>query len=190
MSSPLPPDPQLDASHRVDLSYPSGALAVVELVGEHDIGLYKPIRDALHLAAARRRHVLVDLSQCLFIDSTVVSLLLAARDEVTSDHGQFALVIPTGDSTIARVTEVMGLVEMFTIYSNREEAAAGTAHVTRLRDLRARFGDPEGFVAECSCGWRGEPRSGSMAMRTARHDAVEHADARVARPRSGPSSGR
>jgi anti-anti-sigma factor len=189
MQQPLLPDPEVDNGPRVELLCPSDALAIVELVGEHDLGRYKPISDALHLAAARRRHVLVDLSRCAFIDSTVVTLLLVARDEVTSDHGRFALIIPTETSAIARVADVMGLVELFTIYSNREDASASAEHATRVRDLRARFGDPEGFVAECSCGWRGEPRTGVLAMRAARNDAMDHADARVARPRRG-SSGR
>ena len=174
-------------TQRVDVSYPSGALAVVELVGEQDVSLHKALSDALNLAAARRRHVLVDLSDCAFIDSTVVMLLIAAHDAVTAGQGRFALVIPTGESRIARVADVMGLVEVFTIYSNREDASAGTAHVTRVRDLRARFGDPEGYVAECSCGWKGDPRTGSLAMRNARNDAVVHADARVARPRRTPA---
>jgi anti-anti-sigma factor len=185
MPQPFVPDPQLDDVHRVEVSCPTGALAIVELVGEHDLGHYKPLSEALHLAAARRRHVLVDLSRCAFIDSTVVTLLLTARDEVTSDHGLFALVIPAGEGSIARVADVMGLVEMFTIYSNRRDAAAGTAHVTRLRDLGAGLDASEGFVAECSCGWRGDRRTGVLGMRTARTDAMEHADAQLARIRSG-----
>jgi anti-anti-sigma factor len=188
MPQPLGPDPELDdVQDRVGLTCPTGALAIVELVGEHDLGHYKPLNDALHLAAARRRHVLVDLSRCAFIDSTVVTLLLAARDEVTSDHGLFALVIPAGEGSMARVAEVMGLVEMFTIYSNRRDAAAGTAHVTRLRDLGAGLGASKGFVAECSCGWHADLRTGVLGMRAARTDAMEHADAQFARARSGPS---
>ena len=186
MSSPLPPFEELDrVTQRVEVAYPSGALALVTLVGEQDVSLHKALGDALNLAAARRRHVIVDLSDCAFIDSTVVMLLIAARDAVTAGQGQFALVIPTGATRIARVSEVMGLVDVFTIYSNREDAAASVTHVTRVRDLRARFGDPEGYVAECSCGWKGEQRTGPLAMRSARRDGVEHADARVARPRSG-----
>jgi hypothetical protein len=54
-------------------------------------------------------------------------------------------------------------------------------HETRIRDLRSRFGDPEQFAAECSCGWRGEPRGGANGGRRARRDATEHVD----RARSG-----
>jgi anti-anti-sigma factor len=119
------PDPGLDDTlNRVELSCPSCSLAVVELVGEHDVGQYKLLAESLLLAASRRRHVLVDLSRCAFIDSTVVSLLLAARDEVTSDHGRFALVIPVENESVVRVADLMGLVDLFTIYSTRDDAWA------------------------------------------------------------------
>jgi anti-anti-sigma factor len=120
-----PPDAALyDAHSHVELSCPSASLAIVELVGEHDLGDYKNLAESLALAAARRRHVLVDLSRCAFIDSTVVALLLAARDEVTSDRGRFALVIPAGQGSVARVADVMGLVDLFDVYSNLDDASA------------------------------------------------------------------
>ena len=174
---------------RVGLSCPSEALAVVDLIGEHDLGQFEMLGKALQLAAAQRRNVLVDMTQCDFIDSTVVSLLLAAHVEVSSGGGEFAVVIPPDPSPVARTAEIMGLAEMFPTYSSREDAEA-TEHVVLVRDLRARFGDPESFAAECSCGWRGKPRSGENAERAARREARMHADARAARVRNGPSVGR
>src|SRR3954451_21341240 len=98
-----PPDAALyDAHSHVELSCPSASLAIVELVGEHDLGDYKNLAESLALAAARRRHVLVDLSRCAFIDSTVVALLLAARDEVTSDPGRGSLLLPPRAGAAAR----------------------------------------------------------------------------------------
>jgi anti-anti-sigma factor len=175
---------------RVELSCPSASLAVVEFVGEHDLGQYAPIREALRLASARRRHVLVDLSNCAFIDSTVVGLLLVAQDEVTSDGGRFALILPHLPSPVAKAAQMMGLVEMFETYSKLEDALASTEHITRVRDLRARFGDPDRFSAECCCGWQGAARTGVLAMRTARNDASNHAHTRAARIRSGRTTRR
>lgn len=124
---PPVPDPELvDAHNSVELSCPSASLAVVELVGEHDLGQYKLLAESLLLASSRRRHVLVDLSRCAIIDSTVVALLLAARDEVTSDHGRFALVIPAEHGSVSRVADVMGLFDLFSIYSNRDDAWASS----------------------------------------------------------------
>jgi hypothetical protein len=53
----------------------------------------------------------------------------------------------------------------------------GVSHAITVRDLRKRFGDDEVYVAECTCGWVGEPRAESAAMRKARRDGTEHIDA-------------
>jgi hypothetical protein len=49
-------------------------------------------------------------------------------------------------------------------------------HETRLRDRRARFGDPEAFVAECTCGWTSELHTGRFADRLARRAGVMHSE--------------
>ena len=49
-------------------------------------------------------------------------------------------------------------------------------HVVRVRDLRARFGEPEAFAAECSCGWKGERRDSITAAREARIDGRAHSE--------------
>jgi hypothetical protein len=57
-------------------------------------------------------------------------------------------------------------------------AVAGpvAGHTIQIRDQRLRFGDPEQYLAECSCGWIGEPRSGANAERLAKRDGAEHVD--------------
>jgi hypothetical protein len=47
-------------------------------------------------------------------------------------------------------------------------------HEIRIRDLRQRFGEPEAWAAECSCGWRGPEHGGRFAGREARPDRVNH----------------
>lgn len=50
------------------------------------------------------------------------------------------------------------------------------AHSIRIRDLRALFGDAHAYAAECSCGWRGTPRTETAAERAARRDGRTHLD--------------
>lgn len=50
------------------------------------------------------------------------------------------------------------------------------AHETRVRDLRLRFGDPETYVAECSCGWVSQQHTGRLADRAARREGLAHVD--------------
>jgi hypothetical protein len=49
-------------------------------------------------------------------------------------------------------------------------------HEIRVRDRRARFGDPEIYVAECTCGWISEPHSGRLADRAARRTGLAHVE--------------
>ncbi|MDX6561613.1 MAG: hypothetical protein QOD65_1427 [Gaiellales bacterium] len=169
----LPPETG-DGQNVVEVFCPTGALAVVGLVGDHDLGQSRPITDALRLAAARRRHVIVDLSRCGFFDSSVASLLFAAQETVESRGGQFALVVLAESITVARTVEVMGLAELFVTYPTLGDALAGTEHIMRIRD------QPVGFHAECSCGWMGEHRTGVVALHLARDDAKRHEGVRVA----------
>jgi|1186.fasta_scaffold1181307_1 anti-anti-sigma factor len=92
--------------NRVEIATPSGALAVVSLVGEHGLAEYEQLKQALDLAAARRRNLIVNLLPCEFIGSTVAGLLLHARDEVVSDGGRFALIVPR-EGPVRRVAELV-----------------------------------------------------------------------------------
>jgi hypothetical protein len=47
-------------------------------------------------------------------------------------------------------------------------------HTIKLRDLRRRFGEPEAYAAQCSCGWAGDARHGETAEREARRDGRRH----------------
>jgi hypothetical protein len=53
-------------------------------------------------------------------------------------------------------------------------SASVAVHAIQIRDLRLRFGDPDVFAAECSCGWRGEERHAGNPERAARRDGAEH----------------
>lgn len=103
--------------NRVEIETPSASCAVVAMFGEHDLADYEPIRHALELATRRRRHVIVDLTNCEFIDSTTVSLLLHARDEVISGGGTFGIVLPASESAVRRVAQVMSFDSLFTLYA-------------------------------------------------------------------------
>jgi hypothetical protein len=62
------------------------------------------------------------------------------------------------------------------MYKEPVSLRAPDAHTIRLRDLRRRFGEPEAYAAQCSCGWTGEPRHGPTADRDARRDGRRHED--------------
>ena len=72
----------------VKVEFASNRTAVIALVGEHDLHS-RPALQATLAYAAEGRNVLVDLSRCSFVDSAIISLLLATqlrtRAELSSD---------------------------------------------------------------------------------------------------------
>lgn len=64
-------------------------------------------------------HLIVDLSDCTFIDSTGLSLLVAAQRQVTSP---LAIVAPHGQ--VRRTLSVAGLDAVFVVHRTRAEALA------------------------------------------------------------------
>ena len=120
--------PGLDRSSvgtsEVVLAMHSPAVALVSLIGEHDLGRCDQIKDAFDAAAMRRRNLVVDLTRCAFIDSTVISLLLYAQREITCDGGRFAVVIPADSGPVARVAQIVRMAEMLPVYASLEAALA------------------------------------------------------------------
>jgi anti-anti-sigma factor len=98
--------------------------------GEHDIATAPAVSDALERAVAHSS-VLVDLSECAFIDSTVIGLLIRCAHEVEHRDERFALVIAPDQPVVARAAALMRLAEFLAIHGSRE---AGLAHLRRSAD--------------------------------------------------------
>jgi len=163
--------------NRVEVEFFSTTTAVIALAGEHDLATSDTVKEALTLAASRRRHMIVDLSACTFLDSTVISMLVWAHYLITSHKGRFALVLPDGSAHTARVIHAMRLQEILPVCASLAEGVIFVEHATRVRDLRVRVDEAQAYGASCECGWTGEPRTGEFAERKARADGNRHSEA-------------
>jgi anti-sigma B factor antagonist len=99
-------------------------LAVVSMRGEHDLSTAPELTQALEHAAAHS-DVLVDLSECSFIDSTVIGALVKTARAVHAHGEQFVLVIPPAQSLVARIAQMTQLAQIFPIHDTRSAALAG-----------------------------------------------------------------
>jgi len=68
--------------------------------------------------------VLVDMSECDFIDSTVIAALLRVARTVTERGEHFVLYIPTAQRQITRIAEMTHLGELLPIHTTRPAALA------------------------------------------------------------------
>jgi anti-sigma B factor antagonist len=111
---------------RIDIDRRVPDVAILALVGEHETFSAPDIERELDSAIADGSAVIVDLTRTEFIDSSVVTVLLRARDEAQRRGVRLGLVID--DSTgwsVRQLLELTGLVSVFPIADSRDDAIAG-----------------------------------------------------------------
>ena len=75
-------------------------------------------------AAIRGENVIVDLSDCEFIDSTAISMLLHTETIVARDGGRLVVALPAVENPVTRVAEVIKLAELLPTYASFDAALA------------------------------------------------------------------
>jgi anti-anti-sigma factor len=103
-------------------------LRVVAVRGELDLStapdLERPLEDAISSGDAL---VLIDLSECEFIDSTGIALIVRAwqrLDHAADGGGNGRVVICNNNDQVRRVLEITGLELSIPIHSTKDEALA------------------------------------------------------------------
>jgi anti-anti-sigma factor len=110
--------------NRVEIALATDDVAVVTLLGEHDLGRYETLIAALVKAVRRARNVVVDLSECAFVDSTTLTLLLHTQNIASKHDGGFAVVIPPDSGSVARLADFVNLGEVLPVLPSLEAAMA------------------------------------------------------------------
>jgi anti-anti-sigma factor len=101
----------------------SSDTAIVALVGEHDLYSHDGLRATL-ASASEGRNVLVDLSRCTFIDSAILSLLLATQRSLTTRGARCELIVPPESGYVTRLFEVSGVADLFRVHASRNAGFA------------------------------------------------------------------
>lgn len=104
-----------------------GGLLVVSVIGELDQSTAPDLREALAQTLEQPSDpVLVNLSECDFIDSTGLSLLVEAKRRVEEEELRFGVCCP--DADVRRLLELTGIDRALGLYETRDEAVAGLAN--------------------------------------------------------------
>ena len=113
------PTPSAGVPPSVDVEYdPEDEprfVAVVYLRGEHDLATTPAVADAI---ASISGSVLVDLSDCDFIDSTVIGTLFDHARSIKANGHVLEIVVPSGGN-VARTLELVQMHELLPIHSAR-----------------------------------------------------------------------
>jgi anti-sigma B factor antagonist len=98
---------------------------VVRVAGEVDMSHEEQLRAELHRAVeADASGIVVDLTECEFIDSSGIRALLLTREEKHPDGRSETLAVAASSDQILRILGVMGLDQVIPIRPTVEEAAA------------------------------------------------------------------
>jgi anti-anti-sigma factor len=100
-------------------------VCVVRVVGEVDMSHEEELRAELRRAVeSEAPGIVVDLTECQFIDSSAVRALLLSREAQHADDGPERLAVAASSEQILRIVSVMGLDKVIPIRPTVEEAAA------------------------------------------------------------------
>jgi anti-anti-sigma factor len=166
------------AQPKVELELLAPAGCIVTLRGEHDSSTMSEIALVMNLASAHR-YVLVDLSECSFLDSSVVDALLQAAELARERTGALELVAGTKDTNpVRRALEVMGVGEVVRLHALRATGIASldamvSAHPAS-QSLRASVRNGNVEEARVASGWSGPPVALERPSRQAPEERERH----------------
>ena len=99
---------------------------VIALEGEVDLYTAPEFKqELLDVIAKGAKHVVIDLSETTFIDSTTLGVLVGGVKRLRTNDGQLSLIC--SDRNITKIFEITGLDRVFTIHESRDEALASLA---------------------------------------------------------------
>lgn len=102
-----------------------GGIRLVAIRGELDLTTAPDLEEPLEQAiASGDTSLLIDLSECEFIDSTGIALIVRAWQKLDDGGGGGRVVICCENEQVCRVLEVTGLERSIPIHAGRDEALA------------------------------------------------------------------
>lgn len=96
--------------------------AVVALVGEHDAYSSHRLESELAVLLGEGQHIVVDLRDTSFLDSTTLGVLLSARHEAEHKGLGFALVLAGDFTQVHQILSLTGLGSWFSSFANVDDA--------------------------------------------------------------------
>jgi anti-sigma B factor antagonist len=98
---------------------------VVRVSGEVDMSHEEELRTELRAAVETdAKGIVVDLTECEFIDSSAIRALLLSREQKNPRQGSESLAVATSSEQILRILSVMGLDQVLPIEPTVTQAAA------------------------------------------------------------------
>ena len=105
----------------IDVHALPGAGVVVALKGDHDLSTKRRLLQAL-AGVGPKAHVIIDLTRCTFVDSTIISAILGVSQIAHPSKQTVSLVLPDDTSYVYRALAVIGLHDFVPVHQSIEAA--------------------------------------------------------------------
>jgi anti-sigma B factor antagonist len=112
-----------DISFEISIDEHAADYSVISVRGEVDLHSSPRLERAIERGSEGVKAVVVDMSDISFMDSTVLSAFMQAREELGERGISLRLVSPS--SSVKRLFEITGLGDYFEVYPSREAATDG-----------------------------------------------------------------
>jgi anti-sigma B factor antagonist len=121
---------------RLDTAGPAGDCAVLQVTGEVDAYTAPMLRERFReLAAGGAVHLIADLGQVDFLDSSGLGALVGGLRRLREDGGSLALVITT--PPILRIFQITGLTKVFDTWPAVTDAMTADPHWLKTAESQA-----------------------------------------------------
>jgi anti-sigma B factor antagonist len=121
---------------RLDTIGPAGDCAVLQVTGEVDVYTAPMLRERIREIAAKGAvHLIADLRQVDFLDSTGLGVLVGGLKRLREDDGSLALVITT--PRLLRIFQITGLTKAFAASRSVMDAITADPHWRKTAETQA-----------------------------------------------------
>ena len=115
---------------------PAGDCAVLQVTGEVDVYTAPMLRERIREIAAKGAvHLIADLGQVDFLDSTGLGVLVGALKRLREDGGSLALVITT--PRLLRIFQITGLTKALAVWPSAADAVTADPHWHKTAESQA-----------------------------------------------------
>ena len=105
----------------VHVEQPASGTAIAVFAGEHDLAMKRQVHELLTGLLDDNELVIADFSHAQFVDSSILGVLIAVRQEAENRTATFRLQLGTAD-IVRRAFEIAGIYVMFDVAHTREAA--------------------------------------------------------------------
>jgi anti-anti-sigma factor len=105
----------------IELRWLQPDTALISLGGEHDLASAPRLQETVDEALANCSHLIVDISDAEFIDSSTIATFIRARERAEHGGSRFNLVLGTA-AIVERALEVSGVIPVLRVVPSVDQA--------------------------------------------------------------------